>query len=99
MNKKKKPRISEIRRRAKYGGEGYFTPGGMNRTLASLDIDVLLERIDDLEMWIHSEEDRVDVCTFSVFGELCDGCRCGRRNSLHNVKSDGTAGDGTTDHG
>jgi hypothetical protein len=44
-----KQRLSEIRQRAKRGGEGYFTPGGMNRTLASLDIDVLLERIDDLE--------------------------------------------------
>ena len=43
MNQQQKQRLSEIRQRAKSGGEGYFAPGGMNRTLASLDIDVLLE--------------------------------------------------------
>jgi hypothetical protein len=66
----------------------------MNYTLAKLDIDVLLDRIDDLEMWIHSMEDLVDVCTWSVFGELCDGCRCKHRDeraSKSKRKAAGTA--------
>ncbi|MEP2777302.1 MAG: hypothetical protein ABJQ29_00495 [Luteolibacter sp.] len=86
MNKQQKQRLSEIRQGAEIGlREGYLRVSGI-KTLPAQDIDVLLERIDDLEMWIHVQEDRIDVCTFSIFGELCDGCRCGHRNSLPNVK-------------
>jgi len=88
MNEKQKQRLSEIRQGAKDGmREGYLRVSGI-KTLPALDIDVLLDRIDDLEMWIHSEEDRVDVCTWSVFGELCDGCKCNHRFDRHNAGSD-----------
>ncbi len=87
MNKQQKQRISEIRRRSKIGGEGYWMPGGMNKTLAYLDIEVLLDRIDALEEWVKEEAERSDSCTFALFGEVCDGCRCERLNSQHNDKN------------
>jgi hypothetical protein len=93
MNEKLKQRLSEIRRAAKGNGllgnarEGYLLPGGFNYSLAVLDINVLLDRIDTLEAWIKSEAERSDSCTFALFGEVCEGCRCERLHSLHNEKS------------
>ena len=85
MNQKQKQRLSEIRQGAKDGmREGYLRASGI-KTLPALDIDELLDRIDTLEMWIQEEASRVDVCTWSVFGELCDGCKCKHRLSRHNA--------------
>jgi hypothetical protein len=81
MNQQQKQRLSEICQGAKDGTrEGYLRASGI-KTLPALDIDVLLDRIDTLEMWIHEEASRVDVCTCSVFGEVCDGCKCKHRDA------------------
>jgi hypothetical protein len=81
MNQEEKQRLSEIRQGAKDGmREGYLRASGI-KTLPALDIEVLLDRIDTLETWIHQEAFFVDVCTWSLFGEACDGCKCKHRDA------------------
>lgn len=94
MTQKLKQRISEIRRRSEHGGEGYWMPGGRNKTLAAIDIGVLLERVDTLEDWIKAEADRTDSCTFALFVEVCEGCRRERLLSLHNAGGMASGADG-----
>lgn len=29
--------------------------------------------------WIKSESERTDICTYALLGEICEHCRCGRK--------------------
>ena len=45
-------------------------------------LEMVQQRISDLEDWIRLEADRGDVCTFNILqGEICEGCLCGRVKS------------------
>lgn len=80
MNKKTLNLIAEIRDAAVLGiREGYLHPSGVP-TLPNQDIQVLLRRIDELEDYIVHEADRTNMCTFHIFGKICDRCQCHRKN-------------------
>lgn len=35
--------------------------------------------IERLRDWIRAEGERTDQCTYSILGEICNGCRCERK--------------------
>ena len=57
-------------------------PGGINRTLAALDVVELLQYIDHLESWVKDEAERNNVCTFDLLSEVCEGCKCPRKGHV-----------------
>lgn len=45
------------------------------------------KRIEFLEDYIPSEGCRADTCTFGILKEVCNGCRCGKKDKDGEVLS------------
>lgn len=45
-----------------------------------------LVELKHLREWIKIEADANDTCTRYILGEICDGCRCGKRSPIRNFE-------------
>lgn len=43
-------------------------------------VDPLKRENARFRQWIENEADEQDICTFELFGKICDGCRCPRKD-------------------
>jgi len=75
--------IPKISQAANAAAERYFdmrkrVPHLADRSLAEVIQGAIDAQKEPLIAWIKQESDYHNTCTFSVLGEICDGCRCER---------------------
>lgn len=73
--------IPKISQAANAAAERYFdmrkrVPHLADRSLAEVIQGAIDAQKEPLAEWIKQTADNHDICTYSLFGSICDGCRC-----------------------